>query len=339
MSSVMKHNLYLTIWFALVGIIVCLSTVSCNKHSDIIPVLEGRPAGGVLRVQVTGYSGNAANVFVDLFATNQFGTLLSNLETSSFDLQNNNSYQGSWINLARKDNVSKGPYSAMLLFDQSGSINSTDPNDARVAAGRTFVEALGADDEIGLAAFAYSSSYYPDDMTILSGFSRDKGALSTHVESLAGKANGETPLYASIYALLPYIAANATNSNKALVVFTDGEDNRPGASVNQIIAAANTYGIEIYVIGLSDAVDNEDLSDIALGTGGGLMWATDAAQLIALYNTLSDLLKGRGQYYEANIQVTKKTGNWFPGESVLYYIRLPFPGGLTVEYPIRIRIP
>ena len=46
------------------------------------------------------------------------------------------------------------PYAAAMLLDQSGSINGTDPTDARVFSTKVFLDGLNSNDSVMLAAFA-----------------------------------------------------------------------------------------------------------------------------------------------------------------------------------------
>ncbi|MGK0363963.1 MAG: hypothetical protein ACI85O_001017 [Saprospiraceae bacterium] len=303
---------------------------SCVKEVELIPKIEGIPGGGILDAEIKSINGNLVNFRLDLFAVNHYGNFIENLDGNCFSSPNDD-LEITAIEVGTP--VNKGAYSVMLLFDQSGSIEDTDPNDARIDAGKAFVGILGDGDEAGVSVFAGSG------WTVLSDFSTDQDKLSDFIESMRGNTGGGTPLYYSIYGLIDEVAQNAKNENKAIIVFTDGEDT-DGGSIQNIIDYASQLGVQIFTIGLGNVVNYQDLTEIALGTGGAVMLAQDALQLIALYNSLSDLLHGDGTYYETCWQAKKLDGtNWISGDIIITDLQLTLPTGEAINYPIRIKIP
>lgn len=304
---------------------------SCIKEADIIPELSGIPGGGILDAEVKSINGNIVNFRLDLFAVNHYGQFIEDLGGDCFSSPNDD-LEITEIQIG-SDNE-KGSYSVMMLFDQSGSITDTDPNDARVDAGKAFVSILGEGDEAGVSIF--SGSGY----TTLSEFSTNQSQLSDNIESMRNSEGGGTPLYNSIYGLIDYVAQNAKNQNKAIIVFTDGEDTNSSTTPQNIIDYAGSQGVQIFTIGLGNVVNYQALTEIALGTGGAVMLAQDALQLIALYNSLSDLLHGDGTFYETCWQAKKPNGSdWVSGDDVISALNLTLPTGEVVEYFIRFKIP
>lgn len=315
-----------------------LFTTSCIKEKDIVPELTGIPGGGLLDAEVKTVNGNSVTFRLDLFAVNQYGDFIENLDGKCLSVDDNYP-QAELVTISRGDNIDKGSYSAALLFDQSGSITGTDPDDARVEAGKGFVDIMGSGDEVALTAFS-SGGYFPGNPSIVHTFSDDKDDLKIDICDLADKEDGGTPLYYSIYNLVCYVNDNAKNSNKAVIVMTDGEDTEGLVIPQSIIDIAQAKGVEIYTIGLGSLANYDVLQEIALGTGGAVMLAQDALQLISLYNSLADLLRGNGVFYETCWQLKKPGGGaWQSGDVIITVINLSLPTGETIEFPVRLVIP
>lgn len=318
--------------------IFCLS--SCFEEKDLVPPLEGLPGGGVLKIEVTQVQGNQLDFCVDLFAVNHFGQFIEKLgmECFVYESQGSGGITLQLGNLGEGVDDNKGPYSAMLLFDQSGSIANTDPDNARVEAGKGFVNVMGGGDEVAISVFT-SGGAYTSPYEILSGFSDNRGDLNKIVEGLAGNEGGGTPLYISIYNLLNFTKQNSKNSNKAIVVFTDGDDTQGGVLISRLIADAKALGIEVFTIGLGDLVDQDVLAEIALGTGGAVMLAKEVSQLVSLYKSLADLLRGEGRFYNTCWNAKKASGVWRSGDIYRTELMIKLPTGETILYPITVRVP
>ena len=297
---------------------------------ELIPELRGIPGGGILDAEIKNVNGNIVTFSLDLFAVNHYGEFIEDINGNCFTSPNDD-LEITEIQVGNDDR--KGAYSAMLLFDQSGSISSTDPQNARIEAGKAFIDILGEDDEVGVTTFAGSG------FNILSDFSRDKEILKNHIESMRGNEGGDTPLFSSIFGLIDEVVQKAENQNRAIIVFTDGQSS-PGNWIQLIIDSASQAEVQVFTVGLGDAVAYDHLTEIALGTGGAVMLAQDALQLISLYNSLSDLLHGDGIFYETCWQAKKSNnGIWASGDDIITSLDLNLPTGETINFPIRIKIP
>ena len=316
-----------------VFVLLCLAMIiqSCVKEATLISELKGIPGGGILNAEVKSVNGNTVNFRLDLFAVNHYGQFIENIEGDCFSSPNGD-LELTEIQLG--NDKDRGAYSVMLLFDQSGSITDTDPDNARIDAGKAFVGILGDGDEAGVAIFSGSG------WTVLSSFTSNQSQLANLIEDMRGNEGGGTPLYSSIYGLIDDVAQDAKNQNKAIIVFTDGEDTNSSTSIQAIIDYASQLGVQIFTIGLGNVVNYQALTDIALGTGGAVMLAQDALQLVALYNSLSDLLHGDGTFYETCWQAKKSDGtDWVSGDDIITALDLTLPTGEVIEYFIRFKIP
>ncbi len=150
------------------------------------------------------------------------------------------------------------PLSAILVLDTSASMRPKLEDATRAA--RAFVQALKKDDEVGL--FTFNTSVVG---------SVDLTADRARVEEAIGAVQpaGETALYDAIAAALKRL--RSIKRRKAVVVFTDGEDNRSRLSVAQVIDMARASEVSIYSVAEgADATTTVTtfLDRIAAQTGG-----------------------------------------------------------------------
>jgi Ca-activated chloride channel family protein len=150
------------------------------------------------------------------------------------------------------------PLSAILVLDTSASMLPK-LEDATSAA-RAFVRALKGDDEVGL--FTFNTSIVGSvDLT------RDRAPVEAAIAAV--QPAGETALYDAIAAALKRL--KSVKRRKAVIVFTDGEDNRSRLSVAQVIEMARASEVAIYSV--AEGADESKtltvfLDRIAAQTGG-----------------------------------------------------------------------
>ena len=319
-------------------LLLLLTLNSCTEEfEDVVPELEGVPAGGLTSVRVTNVTNDVAELEVNLFVVDHFGDFITKLSESNFEISNVRSNFEAFISsISEENDVERGPFSASLLFDQSGSINSTDPKNARIEAGVAFADIVNNGDEAAVAAFS-SGGNYQNPYELLVNFTKQPDQLIPAIESLSGRAGGGTPLYRAIYNLIPY-TSDGKNDNKAIVAFTDGEDTDGGVGFDELIQRACSNNVRVYTVGLGGGVDERVLSRIAFETGGAVMLAEDALQLISLYNSLGDLLHGRAKFYKLKLQVKRKSGDWQLGDIISGAIDLPLSSAINIEYPFEVEI-
>lgn len=184
-----------------------------------------------------------------------------------------------------------GAFSAMMLFDRSGSMSTNDPLNLSVDAGKTFADAMGTSDEAAVSAFPLSAANNrPFAFNTYGDFSSDKTTVKTAVNSV-GAPDGGTPLYSSMISALTQTASRAIKPNKALLAFTDGDNNEGAATAGDVVAESLRRKIPIFPIGLIGG-SNVALSSIAAQTGGAFFFAADARQLASVYKSLPKILGG-----------------------------------------------
>jgi Ca-activated chloride channel family protein len=127
------------------------------------------------------------------------------------------------------------PLSAILVLDTSASMRSKLEDATRAA--RTFVDALQTDDEVGLLTFN-SAVVGTVDPTL------NRAKVRAAIDS--AQPAGETALYDAVAASLRRL--KTVKGRKAVILLTDGEDNRSRLSVGQVIEMARSTEVAIYAI-------------------------------------------------------------------------------------------
>ena len=319
---------------------------------DACDSLVALPSGGVLRSDVLNYSPRSADFTVDVFAVGADTQFLS-LDPEDFVVEGFDSRSDMGLRLefeqtgvTLQSQNSTGPYSAAFLLDQSGSIAGTDPLDHRIEAAEIFMENLLPGEEVGLLAFASDDNFPYIPVTFWrdsdgNRFTTDPDGFDTVLQYLADTESGGTPLYESIIIAVRYTVQNANNTNRVVIVFTDGENTDSGTSLEEAIDYANERGVPLHTVALSAGADLDVLSQMAGKTGGSLAWATNGPQLISYYGALGSYLSGSAQFYRTSWTVRLVGGSGSSrlgsGASVRSSIAVNAPGGV-IYIPFRIEI-
>ena len=149
--------------------------------------------------------------------------------------------------------------SCALLLDTTGSMTEYLPA-LRIAA-MHFVDELRADESVAVYTFNRT-------LQVNQKFTTDKKLVKTAI--MRTSAAGMTRLFDSVAQVSRDLEAR--EGKKALVVFTDGDDNASMLNAAGAIGKAKQSGVPIYVIaqgsGLKDARLMKILEDLAAGTGG-----------------------------------------------------------------------
>ena len=296
------------------------------------------PSGGVLASPVQSYSSTTARFTVDLFVVGSDSELLE-LRPRDFSISGGDlGSTGTRVSYRRRAGVrtfrqrSRGSYSAMFLLDQSGSILSTDPTDARIDAAKAFMRGLGGRDEAGLAAFASGGRLQYQPLTFWRHrgrvFARDEDAWDGELNWLADREGGSTPLYDATRSAVDLTAKHGRNNNRAVLLFTDGEDTASRYSLQDAVAEARRRRVALHTIALSDSVNFFVLARMARETGGAMAFARDARRLISYYGALGKYLSGAGRFYRTTWQANLRGGSFRfrRGAAMSSYMRINIPG-------------
>jgi VWFA-related protein len=177
----------------------------------------------------------------------------------------------------------------MLVLDISGSMNTADKLDSAKAAARSFVEQMRSGDQTGLMAFNTELDYTQP-------LTSDKQRLKTAIDGLV--AFNDTAMYDAVIQAADLLAT--APGRKAIIVLTDGMDNRSVGKLEDVIAAMGPSGLSISTVGLGipeyklgalSGIDEPALQALALGAGGEYAYANDSESLTHLYQRYARVLQ------------------------------------------------
>lgn len=131
------------------------------------------------------------------------------------------------------------PVSVGIVFDISGSMK--DKLKTAVEAAITFLKSGSPDDEYFLVEFS--------DKPTGSEFTNDIAKLQQRF--MFSKAKGRTALFDAVYMGLSKLE-DGTNTKRALLLITDGEDNRSRYTFSNVKEFIKEKDIQMYSIGLSN---------------------------------------------------------------------------------------
>ena len=170
------------------------------------------------------------------------------------------------------------PLSCAVLLDTTGSMEKVLPQ-VRSSIGE-FIDELGPGDSVAIYTF-------DTHLTVKQDFTTDKAAARRAV--MRTRAGGQTALFDALAQTAHEIAPR--KGKKAIVVFTDGEDN---ASAMSAISAKNSLrkiGVPVYTIAEGEARESkpliEMLRDIARKTGGTASIVRKASDISAIFAGIS----------------------------------------------------
>lgn len=248
--------------------------------------------------------------------------------------------------------MSAQPYAAALLMDQSGSTEQADPTRARLYAAKAFLRALADGDRALLAAFASGpdARIAQPPLTVYPPFVERVAAdtLFPTIDALAHQVGGNTPLYAAVDSLRAQVVGDTSlppTLARSVVVFSDGADTDCGSRTScralrvQTIESALAAPLRIFAIGLSSRVDVEALGELAVSTGGAMLYAETADQLLPLYRSVGRLLSLELPTYRLAWTVeADRDGAFASGDTVLGRVAVTTAGGRVVV-PFIVSVP
>ncbi|HVZ40277.1 MAG TPA: VWA domain-containing protein [Candidatus Kapabacteria bacterium] len=179
--------------------------------------------------------------------------------------------------------------SVAMVFDRSGSMSEPFGNSTRIAqtrdAGKHFVAKLGPADESAIYSF--------DDATRLDqDWTSNAVLLNRAIDGL--QPGGWTAVYDAMVRSITDIQSRPSTRRKAVVVLTDGEDNRSAVTtVTEVIARARKAGVPVFTIGL--LLDSDDsLRKLASETGGRYFSVRDASAMDSVFASIADIVFEKG---------------------------------------------
>ncbi|MEP7219398.1 MAG: VWA domain-containing protein [Bacteroidota bacterium] len=179
--------------------------------------------------------------------------------------------------------------SVAMVFDRSGSMQESFGTSDRItytrSAGKKFVDKLDAGDEAAIYSFSLST-------TLDQSWTSSKPLLKSAIDRI--QPEGWTSMNDAVIKAVDDITLRSSSRRKAIVVLTDGEDNKSQErSIQKVIARAKAAGVPVFAIGL--LLDTDDsLRALAAGTGGRYFSVRDAAAMDSVFASIADIVFEKG---------------------------------------------
>ncbi len=167
---------------------------------------------------------------VNASVTDRNGRAIHDLRVSDFEIYED----GSARKIVNVTPTSE-PFNLVLLLDVSGSVEER--IDFIRKAARDFLNTASPEDRISIISFR-------DDIQVISGFSTDRSLLSKKLDEI--DAGGATALYDAIAYTLVDTLKPLRGERTAIVVLSDGDDNKSFVPFPAILEATIESGALIY---------------------------------------------------------------------------------------------
>jgi VWFA-related protein len=177
----------------------------------------------------------------------------------------------------------------MLVVDISGSMDTADKLDTAKTAARSYVEQMRSGDQTGLLSFN-TEVVYAQPIT------PEVQLLTASIDSLV--AINDTAMYDALVEAVDLLAPLA--GRKAIIVLTDGMDNRSTSGIEDVIHRIGPSGLTISTVGLGNpedklatiaGIDEPALQTLASQAGGEYAYANDSESLTRLYQRYARVLQ------------------------------------------------
>ncbi len=281
-----------------------------NAHTPTRPAPPARPRGEVLEGKdVTSRGAAHPNatlrvetnlVLVPMTVTDNQNRLVTGLERENFYVYENNQPQ-----TIRSFSTDDAPVTIGIIFDLSGSMSSKFAR-ARKALSE-FMRTSNPQDEFFVIAFN-------DRPAIVVDYTSNVDDIDARMVML--KPQARTALIDAVYLGVNKLK-DAKYERKALLVISDGGDNRSRYSQNELRKSVRESDVQIYSIGIFDqyapTVEEKEgpelLTDICDMTGGRLFRVSDVGELGDIASRISAELRNE---YVVGYKPSdlKKDGNW-----------------------------
>jgi VWFA-related protein len=209
----------------------------------------------------------------------QNGALIKTLRAENFTVQENGTGVAE-VRFANREQLDL-PLSIMIIVDISGSMEPS--IQLEKDAVRQFVGQLAERDRAGLITF--SDAALPQVP-----IGTDHEEVLRRVDQMV--AFGQTALWDAIYLGMEQLLQDPTPARRAMIVLTDGLDNRSLETPQTILqyydenALKKNQGFSVYTLGLGEDIDRGSLSAVALHTSGQYVDSPTADDLARVYQDI-----------------------------------------------------
>jgi VWFA-related protein len=169
-----------------------------------------------------------------------------------------------------------------LLLDTTGSMREALPRLQNSVV--NFIDALGTADSVAIYSF-------DEQMTVEQEFTTDKASAKR--ATLRLRAGGKTALFDALSETTE--AVSEQTGKKAIVLFSDGDDNASSLNAQAAVNRAKKDGIPLYTIAEGEATQSPKLksllTELSASTGGKAYEVKDAKGMDEVFQRISAELK------------------------------------------------
>ncbi|HYL93431.1 MAG TPA: VWA domain-containing protein [Alphaproteobacteria bacterium] len=240
-------------------------------------------------------------VLVNVTVTDDWNRIVTGLDKENFSI-----LEGNELQLVRHFSSEDAPVSVGVIFDMSGSMSGDKVEKAREAV-IEFMKTANPQDEFFMITFS-------DRPELIADFTRS-------IEDVQGKLvftvpGGRTALLDAIYMGVSKMK-DAHNSKKALLIISDGGDNRSRYTQKEIKSMVREADVQIYAIGIftPNPAQPEEiagpalLSEVTEVTGGRMFTVNNTNELADVASKIGIELRNQ---YVLGYRPSNKTrdGQW-----------------------------
>lgn len=248
-------------WKVFCGVLVVFSMVLAGQSQESSPIIK---------VQVR---------LVEVYASvhDQKGHFVDGLSRESFQVMEDGKPQ----QIAGFDSTFQS-LSCAILLDTTGSMNEALPRVKNSIV--KLIDELSPEDSVAIYTF-------DQRLVVRQDFTTDKSAAKR--AALRTRAEGSTALFDALSEAAQELSQRS--GKKALILFTDGDDNSSALSANAAVARAKRAGLPLYTIAEGEATHSKNLrkllDDLSQRTGGAAYEVKKPGEIEQVFHEISEDLR------------------------------------------------
>jgi Ca-activated chloride channel family protein len=249
----------------------------------VSPIASAQHTSGSPLPNPNAVSINTDLVSLTVTATDERGRLISGLSKADFEV-----FEDQVRQEISHFSSADAPVSVAVIFDLSGSMSEKKLERAREAL-RRFIQTSHEQDEYALVGFN-------EQPRLLLDRACDGDALLQRLRGM--RAGGHTALYDAVALGLERVS-KGFYPKRALVIISDGEDNRSRVTFEQLRKMLRESDAIIYALGIGDyelprQTGDENLKQLAEASGGRAFFPKGAEEMYEAFEQIA--LELRSQY-------------------------------------------
>ncbi len=193
-----------------------------------------------------------------------------------------------------RDSALADRISVILILDNSGSMESSDPDGHRFTGARMFLSLLDAGDSAGIILFSTDSVLLTDGLVTIE-HENDKVALLKQIQERS--PDGFTDVRSAFLSVDEWLdQANPSDGAAYIIFLTDGKPEIPNMPANyeeEVIQRAKSWNIPVLSIALTSSARTPFLDHLARESSGRVIPANHAADLLDAYLSILGQIKDR----------------------------------------------